>query len=76
MSGFFSLFGYLEKHTILEMALKSLNILTLGLIDIEITNRERDLGIIITSDLNLHEQVINATSNASRMLECLKKLPI
>ena len=55
------------------MALKSQDILTSGLIDIEATNRKRDLGIIITPDLKWHEQVISATIKASRML---KKLPI
>ena len=39
---------------------------------LEKTTRERDLGIIITSDLKWHDQVCSASSRASRMLGILK----
>ena len=44
-----------------------------GSINIETTNRERDLGIIITLDLKWHEQVTSVTSKASKMLGLLRK---
>ena len=40
---------------------------------LQVTMRERDLGIIITPDMKWHDQVMSASSKASQMLGALKK---
>ena len=40
---------------------------------LEVTTREPDLGVIITSDMKWHEQVTSAASKASQMLGRLRK---
>ena len=40
---------------------------------LQVTMRERDLGIIVTSDMKWHDQVMSASSKASQMIGVLKK---